>query len=98
MNKRNLNLKFKPDPHAQPNLLPIIDGQLSFVREVKNAKLYVAGKGDDAIDVVHLWGTPFEMGFAHGTIQKDRMVKMVHAIWTYLENEIVPLTIIFIKP
>lgn len=70
---------------------PIIDGKLTLVKEIKNARLYVAGKGDDQIDVVHLWGSPFEMGVAHGTIQRERITKLVNAIWTYLENEIVNL-------
>ena len=72
-------------------MMPIIEGDLTFVRQVKNAKLYVAGKGDDQIDVVHLWGSPFEMGLAHGTIQRDRAIKLVDAIWTYLEMQIVKL-------
>lgn len=79
----------KPDPSAKPNLNPIIDGKLTFVKEIKNARLYVAGEGDDKIDVVHLWGSPYEMGFAHGTIQKDRAIKLINTIWTYLEMQIV---------
>lgn len=70
-------------------MMPIIEGDLTFVRQVKNGKLYVAGKGDDQIDVVHLWGSPFEMGLAHGTIQRDRAIKLVNAIWNYLEMQIV---------
>lgn len=68
---------------------PIIDGTPMFVKEVHNAKLYVAGKGDDEIQIVHLWGSPFEMGYAHGTIQKERMIKLVEGLWTYLEYQIV---------
>lgn len=70
-------------------MMPIIDGELTFVRQVPNAKLYVAGSGDEQIDVVHLWGSPFEMGVAHGTIQRDKLIKLVDTIWTYLENQIV---------
>lgn len=70
-------------------MMPIIEGDLTFVRQVKNGKLYVAGQGDEQIDVVHLWGSPFEMGVAHGLLQQDKLVKMVDSIWTYLENQIV---------
>ena len=31
------------------------------------------GTGDDIVPVVHLWGTPYEKGFAHGTLMKERM-------------------------
>lgn len=68
---------------------PILDGSLTFVREIKNARLYIAGKGDDQIYVVHLWGSPYEMGFAHGTILKERVSALVQTLWTYFEFQIV---------
>ena len=60
-----------------------------FVREIENAKLYTIGKGDDQIYVVHLWGTPYEMGYAHGKILPDRMKGLIDTFWGYLESQVV---------
>ncbi len=79
----------KPDPNAKPNLNPIINEEPVFVNQVKNAKLYTIGKGDDQIYVVHLWGSPYEMGFAHGKLLPDRMKGLVETFWSYMESEIV---------
>nr|XP_006823778.1 PREDICTED: protein dcd1B-like [Saccoglossus kowalevskii] len=78
----------KPDPHAKPNHNPIQTGPPVFVKQIKNAKLYTAGKGDDVIKVLHLWGTPYEMGYAHGTILKDEATDLLNEVWGYLEKQV----------
>jgi len=78
----------KPSPDAKPNLLPIASGAPVFVSSIKNAKLYTVGSGDDTIKILHLWGTPYEMGVAQGTILKEQATAMVDAVWKYLESQI----------
>ncbi|XP_070541872.1 protein dcd1A-like [Ptychodera flava] len=78
-----------PDPHAKPNLNPIQTDPPVFVRQTENAKLYTVGKGDDIINVLHLWGNPYERGFAHGTIMKEEASAMMKAVWGYFEKEII---------
>ncbi|XP_070541871.1 protein dcd1A-like [Ptychodera flava] len=78
-----------PDPHAKPNLNPIQTDKPLLVRQTKNAKLYTVGKGDDAFNVVHVWGSPYEMGFAQGTILKEEATKFVNDVWKYLEDTVV---------
>ena len=34
-------------------------------------------------------GTPYEMGFAHGTLMKARAVDMLNSVWSYLELQVV---------
>ena len=53
----------KPDPNAKPNLNPIIDQAPKFVKQIQNGKLYTVGSGDEQIYIVHLWGSPYEMGY-----------------------------------
>lgn len=79
----------KPDPDAKQNLNPVFRGEPRFVRQVKNGKLYVTGEAQDAFNVVHVWGTPYEMGFAHGTLVKDQAVKFINSVWTYLEQQVI---------
>ncbi|CAF0785636.1 unnamed protein product [Brachionus calyciflorus] len=78
----------KPSPSAQPNLNPIIDEKPLLVSEIKNAKLYTVGSGDDLIKIVHLWGTPYEMGYAHATIAMSEMYQFFAYVWTFIESQI----------
>lgn len=78
----------KPDPGAQPNLNPIYTAAPTFVKAVPNGKLYVVGDGDDQISVVHVWGTPYEMGYAHGQLMADKAKNMVESVYSYIEAQI----------
>lgn len=68
---------------------PIIVEKPVYVKQIKNAKLYTLAYGDEQIYITHLWGTPYEMGFAHGTLVKDRMIGLVNTFWNYMESQIV---------
>jgi|SaaInlStandDraft_7_1057024.scaffolds.fasta_scaffold93808_2 isopenicillin-N N-acyltransferase like protein len=46
----------KPDPDAKPNLNQIYTEQPKFISQVKNAKLFSVGSGEDIISIVHLYG------------------------------------------
>jgi hypothetical protein len=78
----------KPGPDAKPNNMPIFTGAPVFVKSVTNGKLYTVGSGDDQVPVVHLWGTPYQKGFAHGTLMKDRATALLNGVWAYLESEV----------
>ncbi|KAH3769045.1 hypothetical protein DPMN_170292 [Dreissena polymorpha] len=79
----------KPDPNAQQNLNPIWGGQVKFLREVKNGKLYQAGIAQDAFYVVHVWGTPYEMGYAQGQLLKTEANLFMNSVWRYLEEQVI---------
>ncbi|XP_070543587.1 uncharacterized protein [Ptychodera flava] len=93
--------KVQPDPHAKPNLNPIQTDPPVFVKQIKNAKLYMAGKGDDQFKVLHVWGTPYEMGYAHGTILKAEGKAFFDSVYKYLEEKAysyVNQTVSFLAP
>lgn len=46
----------QPDPGAKQNLNPIYTAEPKFIKSVRNGKLYRAGEGEDAFDIVHLYG------------------------------------------
>jgi hypothetical protein len=79
-----------PDPNAQPNKEPILGNAPQFVRRVANGALFQVSNAnqDTVIPVVHLWGTPYQKGFAHGTLMKDKMSKFIAAVWVYLEDQV----------
>jgi exportin-7 len=79
----------KPSPTAKPNNNPIYVDPPSFVKSVPNGKLFTVGIGEDEINIVHVWGTPYEMGYAQGELMKDVASTFIDDVWTYLEEEAV---------
>lgn len=46
----------QPSKNATQNLNPIYTDAPRFVKSVVNGKLYTVGTGEDAFDIVHVWG------------------------------------------
>lgn len=42
-----------------------------------NGELTFIGEGEDEIAVLHLWGSPYEMGYAHGTLCAEQVRELV---------------------
>eukprot|EP00286_Rhodomonas_abbreviata_P021890 CAMPEP_0181308452 /NCGR_PEP_ID=MMETSP1101-20121128/11470_1 /TAXON_ID=46948 /ORGANISM="Rhodomonas abbreviata, Strain Caron Lab Isolate" /LENGTH=445 /DNA_ID=CAMNT_0023414835 /DNA_START=22 /DNA_END=1359 /DNA_ORIENTATION=- len=77
-----------PDEGERTNDFPIFDEELTYIRSVKNAKLYEAGPANARFPVVHVWGTPYEVGFAQGTLMKPVIKDFVGKTWKYLSEEL----------
>mmetsp|Transcript_7353 Transcript_7353/g.10840 ORF Transcript_7353/g.10840 Transcript_7353/m.10840 type:complete len:413 (+) Transcript_7353:107-1345(+) len=54
----------------------------------KNGHYYTVGEGDDMYDVIHVYGTPYEMGYAQGQLMKEKLRVFLPAIFDYLQEEI----------
>nr|KAG5714795.1 hypothetical protein BaRGS_000283 [Batillaria attramentaria] len=78
-----------PDPNAQPNRTPIYTAAPTLVKTISNGKRYTIGNGEDAFDIIHVWGTPYEMGRAHGQLMQDKAGKMADDVWKYMEDQII---------
>lgn len=78
----------KPADGERVNTLPIVDERLKFRGQIKNAMHFQAGPENAVFDVVHLWGTPYEMGFAQGSLMKRQVVEFISKTWTYLSEEL----------
>jgi isopenicillin-N N-acyltransferase like protein len=78
-----------PAPGERTNDFPIFDMPLRHVRSVKNAVLYEAGPHNASFPVVHVWGTPYELGFAQGTLMKKDIVAFVDKVWAYLNSGVI---------
>lgn len=70
------------------NTKPFIYDAPKFVKETKNGKKYIVGNEDQFSHVVHVYGTPYEMGFAYGTLLKDEIVQTTVEYTAYLEDMI----------
>jgi isopenicillin-N N-acyltransferase-like protein len=79
----------KPDEGERVSAYDIHDGPLVLVKEVKNAKLYEAGPEGHKFSVVHLWGTPYEVGYAQGILQRKSVIDFTTKTWAYLMGMLV---------
>lgn len=62
------------------NESPIYDAPPRLIKEIENGRLEAAGEGDDEIRILHLWGTPREMGIAHGKLLKEEVNTSVRSL------------------
>jgi hypothetical protein len=72
-----------PAEGTRTNEAPIFDEEPTFVKSIKNAALYEAGPANARFPIVHVYGTPYEIGFAHGTLQKRYMKEFVDKTYAY---------------
>merc|ERR1719424_461569 len=80
----------KPDPNALQNMNAVIDTAPVLIKQVKHAKLYSVGGNPsdaDSIPLVHLWGTPYEMGYAHGVVSNASATALINNMWDYLVEQ-----------
>jgi isopenicillin-N N-acyltransferase-like protein len=68
------------------NSIPIWTAAPTFVSSVPNGKLYTAGSGNDTFAVLHLWGTPYQQGFAQGTLLKSVVQQLPGMLTSYIEE------------
>lgn len=55
---------------------------------MKNGVLQHLQLNDGYIPVVHVWGTAYEKGFAHGELMKERLTGFFDTTWTYIQNQV----------
>ena len=70
------------------NNLPVFTGEPTLVTTVPNGRKYVVDAVDPPLNVLHVYGTPYEMGFARGTMMKDAMVGLIPEVYEYLYSEV----------
>jgi isopenicillin-N N-acyltransferase like protein len=65
---------YTASPWGYSSLEAYADGPTAAVRrEPPKGTLSYIGEGEDAVAVLHLWGTPYEMGFAHGRLAREEV-------------------------
>jgi hypothetical protein len=80
------------NPDAKRNVYPIWGMQAgeepALLKQVTNGKLYVAGGAEvqPNIDVMHLFGSPYEVGVAQGQMVGDKMKTFIPDTFAYFES------------
>jgi len=86
---------YSPPSYGEPNNYPIYDGkQSTFISQTKNGKLFQVtvpndgGNTSSSFYILHLWGSPYEMGFAQGTLLKSVALPFTTRAWDYMKSQI----------
>eukprot|EP01114_Cavostelium_apophysatum_P018333 TRINITY_DN5657_c0_g1_i6.p1 TRINITY_DN5657_c0_g1~~TRINITY_DN5657_c0_g1_i6.p1 ORF type:complete len:445 (-),score=105.18 TRINITY_DN5657_c0_g1_i6:1206-2540(-) len=76
----------KPNKKWYPNNNTIFTGDPTFIRSVENGHLYMGGSEDFTFYLAHVYGSPYEMGYAHGQLLKEELEDFVPAVWQHLDQ------------
>lgn len=75
-----------PSCQGTANPFPLYTAAPKFVSSVTNGKLFVGGSGNDTFHVVHVWGTPYQQGFAQGQLLQSTIKQLAPMIVQYIEQ------------
>ena len=78
----------QPKPGASPNPNPVHVGDPTLERSTKNGKAFKAGPEGYEFWLLHVYGSPYEMGYAHGSMMKSEVQTLVDGVWQYFEKQI----------
>jgi hypothetical protein len=78
-----------PSCKGKYNTNPIVRDEPTFVSSVPNGKRFVVGSGYDKINIVHVYGgTPYDMGYALGSLMKKELNEIIPEYFAYLDKTI----------
>jgi isopenicillin-N N-acyltransferase-like protein len=76
------------NPYGVANTHPIITAPQLFLRYITNGRLYDVDIGNNVVTILHVWGTPYEMGFAHGRLLQAEVTEFITSTYDYMIDEI----------
>jgi len=71
---------------GSPNTHPVWSGQPTFLSSSSHGKLFVAGNPDNEVSVLHLFGSPYEMGVAQGTLLRQQIQTLYTNFYVYAQE------------
>eukprot|EP01132_Coremiostelium_polycephalum_P002461 gene2461-3043_t len=69
---------------GQANTYPIYNEAPVFVNSTANGRHYLIGPSDNLVNVIELYGTPYEMGYAHGVLLKSEIADIYNNFFNYI--------------
>ena len=74
------------------NDYPVVDGAMKELKTVSNGVLYETGPENARFDVVHVYGSPYDMGYAQGQLVGDKIRQFVHGTFAYIKESAIDPT------
>ena len=78
-----------PDEGVRVNSNPIVNGDATLIDSATNGLLYEVGPANARVQVLHVYGSPYEMGQAQGVLLKKEVREFVDKTFKYLDDMIV---------
>ena len=75
-----------PDEDAKENDKITIANEPTFERAVPNGVKYHIQASPYTVPIIHLWGSPYEMGFAHGELMKAETTGFANDVLKYVQR------------
>lgn len=77
---------------GQPNNNPLYETQdnMQLVASTANGKLFITGPADNQISVAHFYGTPYQMGYAHGQLLKPQIDLLYDSFYPWIDEQVLP--------
>jgi len=69
-----------------PNTYPVWSGTPTFLNSTTHGKLFVAGDPYNEVSVLHLYGTPYQMGYAQGQLLGERIKTLYSNFYVYADE------------
>jgi hypothetical protein len=77
------------DCTGKPNTIPPVVAKPLLMRKSAHGALYQSNSQvEPAILVMHMYGTPYEMGFAHGTLMKQEIAKLYPELFLWIDSQV----------
>lgn len=73
---------------GKANTNPIWIQPPSLVKSVPNGKLFLVGNSSSPTYVLHMFGTPYQMGFAHGQLLGDKVKTLLKETFRWLDQQV----------
>ena len=70
------------------NANPFAVGAPRFINKVQNGSRWIVGEGNDTINVVHVYGSPYDQGVAYGMLFKNELPDMVSLFYDWVNAQI----------
>jgi hypothetical protein len=67
--------------------MPPYTGAPVKIKTVANGSLYVVGEGDDQIYLLHVYGSAYDMGYAHGQLLRSQIQDVLPKFMAHVEKE-----------
>jgi hypothetical protein len=83
-------LSDSPIPGCQGGLpaVGVWDSPPVLVNQTTYGKLFTVGGPENPVLVLHLYGSPYQMGQAHGLLLKDNILKMYSEFYDYIDSQV----------
>ena len=73
---------------GQPNAFPVWTGPPRFHMRIPNGEHYVAGNGTDTFNVLHLYGSYYDMGVAQGRLFASVIPTGINRLYDWIEQQV----------